>query len=48
MSFYGIGNSLKIILDTVKASSSILADVFNYDVPDADTGYPYACVVLKE
>lgn len=48
MSFYSIGNALKTILDTVKVGSTILADVFNYDSPDANTGYPYACVVLKE
>lgn len=43
MSWNAIANEIKSILDTVKgAQNSRLQEVYNYDAPDADTGYPYA------
>lgn len=48
MSFYAIGQSLKTILDTVQTNSGRLANVYDYDSPDPDTGYPYATLTPKQ
>jgi len=48
MSFYAIGQNLKTILDTVKTNSGRLANVYDYDSPDTDTGYPYATLTPKQ
>jgi hypothetical protein len=49
MSFHAIGQQLKAVLDTVQAApGSRLAQVFDYAVPDAGTGYPYATVSPKQ
>jgi hypothetical protein len=49
MSFYDIGQQLKSILDTVQAyPTARLANVYDYDIPDTDTGYPYATITPKD
>lgn len=48
MSFYAIGQSLKTVLDTVQTNSGRLANVYDYDSPDTDTGYPYATLTPKQ
>ena len=49
MTFYAIGNSIMSILTSVQsAPGSLLQSVYNYEIPAAGTGYPYATLTPGE